>query len=105
MNIRFSSDNLISSLSKLLKSILDRLVAAIALIILSPVMLFVAIAIYVRMGYPIVFTQPRPSKDGRIFNFYKFRTMTDERDSQGDLLPDEQRLTSLGQFLRQTSLD
>ncbi|MGB5633126.1 MAG: sugar transferase [Waterburya sp.] len=105
MNIRFSSDNLISSLSKLLKSILDRLVAAIALIVLSPLLLIVAIAIYIRMGYPTVFIQPRPGKDGRIFNFYKFRTMTEERDSFGNLLPDEQRLTSLGQFLRQTSLD
>lgn len=95
----------LKQLSRLFKSLLDRLVAAIALIILSPIVICVAIAIYFRMGSPVVFTQPRPGKDARIFNFYKFRTMTDERDTEGNLLPDEQRLTTFGQFLRQTSLD
>jgi len=90
---------------RLVKSVLDRLIAAIALIILSPVMLVVAIAIYINIGKPIVFTQPRPGKDGRIFTFYKFRTMSDRRDSQGSLLPDEERLTAIGQFLRKSSLD
>jgi len=90
---------------RLVKSVLDRLIAAIALIILSPVMLVVAIAIYINIGKPIVFTQPRPGKDGRIFTFYKFRTMSDRRDSQGNLLPDEERLTAIGQFLRKSSLD
>ena len=91
--------------SRLIKSILDRLVAAIALLIFSPILLSVAIAIYIRMGSPIFFTQPRPGKDGDIFTFYKFRTMTDDHDADGNLLPDEKRLTALGQFLRKTSLD
>lgn len=91
--------------NKLVKSILDRVVAAITLLVFSPVMLLVAIAIYLRMGRPILFTQLRPGKDGRIFTFYKFRTMTQERDFDGNLLPNAQRITALGQLLRQTSLD
>jgi lipopolysaccharide/colanic/teichoic acid biosynthesis glycosyltransferase len=105
MNGKFFQGDGLKKYSKFIKSILDIVIAAIALIILLPVMLFVAIAIYFRMGSPIVFTQPRPGKKGRIFKFYKFRTMTNERDSNGDLLPDEKRLTKLGEFLRQTSLD
>ncbi len=92
-------------LQKLIKIIADKVVSTIALIVLSPVFLVVAIAIYKRMGFPIVFTQPRPGKDARIFNFYKFRTMTNERDAEGNLLSDEKRLTSFGKFLRKTSLD
>jgi lipopolysaccharide/colanic/teichoic acid biosynthesis glycosyltransferase len=57
------------------------------------------------MGSPVIFSQPRPGKDARIFKFYKFRTMTNECDCDGNLLSDEQRLTAIGQFLRQTSLD
>ncbi|MDZ7959733.1 MAG: sugar transferase [Aulosira sp. DedQUE10] len=91
--------------SRLIKSVLDRLIAAIALILCFPVMLMVAIAIYFRMGRPVLFTQSRPGKNGRIFNFYKFRTMTNDCDDKGNLLPDEQRLTAFGQFLRKTSLD
>jgi lipopolysaccharide/colanic/teichoic acid biosynthesis glycosyltransferase len=91
--------------SRFIKFVLDRIVAAIALIILFPLLIIVAVAIYLTMGSPIVFTQTRPGKNSRIFNFYKFRTMTDERDAEGNLLPDAQRLTSFGQFLRQTSLD
>lgn len=95
----------VTGCSKLIKSILDKLVAAIALLFFSPILLTVAIAIYIRMGRPIFFTQPRPGKDSKIFSFYKFRTMTDERDVDGNLLPDAQRLTTVGQFLRKTSLD
>lgn len=95
----------VTGCSKLIKSILDKLVAAIALLFFSPILLTVAIAIYIRMGRPIFFTQPRPGKDSKIFTFYKFRTMTDERDADGNLLPDAERLTALGQFLRKTSLD
>ena len=91
--------------SQLLKWVLDRLGAAIALLVFSPVILIVAIAIYIRMGGPIFFCQPRPGKNGRVFNFYKFRTMTSDCDADGNLLPDEQRLIPLGQFLRKTSLD
>jgi lipopolysaccharide/colanic/teichoic acid biosynthesis glycosyltransferase len=101
----YQGASVVSKNSKLIKYGLDQLVVAIALIVLSPVMLFVTVAIYIRMGSPIVFTQPRPGKDGRIFNFYKFRTMTNERDSNGELLADEERLTKFGEFLRQTSLD
>lgn len=92
-------------LQRLFKWIADRCVAAIALIILSPVLLGIAIAIYVQMGSPVLFSQPRPGKEGRIFTFYKFRTMTSDRNSNGNLLPDEQRLTALGKFLRSSSLD
>jgi lipopolysaccharide/colanic/teichoic acid biosynthesis glycosyltransferase len=92
-------------LQRSLKCIADRGVAVIALAMLSPVLLAVAIAIYIRMGSPVLFAQPRPGKNGRIFTFYKFRTMTSDRDCEGNLLPDEQRLTAFGQFLRQTSLD
>ncbi len=91
--------------SRLIKSILDRFVAAIALIFLFPLLVAVAIAIYFHMGWPVIFTQPRPGQNTRIFNFYKFRTMTNERDTEGNLLPDEKRLTAFGKFLRQTSLD
>ncbi len=91
--------------SRLVKSIWDRLVAAIAMLFFSPLLLMIAITIYIRMGRPVLFSQPRPGKDGCIFIFYKFRTMTNDRDADGNLLPDEQRLTALGRFLRKTSLD
>ncbi|MGB3654839.1 MAG: sugar transferase [Rivularia sp. (in: cyanobacteria)] len=91
--------------SRLIKSLLDRVFAAIALLMFSPLILIVAIAIYFRMGSPLIFSQPRPGKDGKIFRFYKFRTMTDERDAEGNLLDDEQRLTAFGEFLRESSLD
>lgn len=100
-----NTDDIYSELQKLIKSVADRFVSAIALLVLSPILLIIAIAIYTRMGSPIFFTQSRPGKDGSIFTFYKFRTMTNDRDSDGNLLPDEQRLTALGQFLRKTSLD
>ena len=92
-------------LSRLFKSLIDRSLAATALILLSPFIALLAIAIYFNMGSPIVFSQPRGGKDNSIFTFYKFRTMTDQRDHKGKLLPDMERLTPLGEFLRQTSLD
>ncbi len=91
--------------SRFIKYLFDRIIAAIALLVFSPVLIFTGIAIYFRMGHPIVFTQARPGKNSEIFKFYKFRTMTDERDSSGNSLPDEKRLTAFGQFLRKTSLD
>ncbi|MGB3756823.1 MAG: sugar transferase [Rivularia sp. (in: cyanobacteria)] len=94
-----------SKSSRVIKSVLDRFVAGMALLILSPVILIVAIAIYFRMGSPLIFSQPRPGKDGKIFRFYKFRTMTDECDAKGNLLDDELRLTAFGEFLRESSLD
>jgi len=105
MMIHNFADKKIVKVSRFIKSILDRFVAAIALIILFPVMLSVAIALYLHDGSPVIFNQPRPGKDARIFNFYKFRTMTNEKDEKGNLLPDEKRLTSFGKFLRKTSLD
>ncbi|AFZ05792.1 Undecaprenyl-phosphate galactose phosphotransferase [Oscillatoria nigro-viridis PCC 7112] len=94
-----------NKVSQLVKRVLDRLCAAIALLVFSPVILIVAIAIYIRMGSPIVFSQLRPGKNGEVFQFYKFRTMTSDRDADGNLLPDNERLTALGQFMRKTSLD
>ncbi|MBW4556340.1 MAG: sugar transferase [Trichormus sp. ATA11-4-KO1] len=91
--------------SKLVKYISDRFIAAIALLILSPIMVIIAIAIYIRMGNPVIFAQPRPGKNAHIFTFYKFRTMTNECDAEGNLLSDEKRLTAFGKFLRKTSLD
>ena len=92
-------------IDRVVKSVFDRLVAAIALLILSPALLVLAIAIRLQMGSPIIFAQPRGGLNNSVFTFYKFRTMSDERDSQGNLLPDMERLTPLGRFLRQTSLD
>jgi lipopolysaccharide/colanic/teichoic acid biosynthesis glycosyltransferase len=100
----FRGANLLNH-SKFIKYFFDRTIAAIALIIFSPVLIGTAIAIYLRMGSPVVFTQARPGQDSQIFKFYKFRTMTDERDAQGNFLPDAVRLTPFGQFIRKTSLD
>jgi len=94
-----------SKFSHLVKSFLDKITAIIALSLLSPIMVGVAIAIATQIGRPVFFTQQRPGKDGKIFNFYKFRSMTNDCDAQGNLLPDEQRLTLIGQFIRRTSLD
>ncbi|PZV19580.1 MAG: UDP-galactose phosphate transferase [Pseudanabaena sp.] len=91
--------------NRLIKWGLDRIAAAIAILIFSPILLTVAILIFIRMGSPIVFTQQRPGKNGNIFTFYKFRTMNNRRDSNGNLLPDLERISTLGKFLRQTSLD
>lgn len=76
-----------------------------AIIILIPVYLVLAILVRVRLGSPVLFKQERPGKDEEIFCMYKFRTMTDEKDENGDLLPDEKRLTPFGKKLRSTSLD
>ncbi len=92
-------------MSRILKRLCDFFAALLGLLILAPVLFFIACAIYIRMGSPIMFKQPRPGKNGEIFTFYKFRTMTDERDLTGKLLPDEKRLTAIGQFIRKTSLD
>ena len=92
-------------MNKLIKYFCDRLAAAIILIMLSPIIFVVAIAIYLRMGRPIIFSQIRTGKDERIFTIYKFRTMTDDRDSEGNLLPDEERLIPLGRLLRRLKID
>ncbi len=83
----------------------DFVFAVLSLILVSPIIAIVALLIYLEMGSPIFFHQPRPGKNGRIFHFYKFRTMSNAVDANGQLLPDAQRLTALGKFLRQSSLD
>ena len=84
---------------------LDAMLAGMALVGLSPIMVAAAVAVRVKLGSPVIFRQKRPGLDERIFEIYKFRTMTDERDAEGNLLSDEERLTPLGQFLRSTSID
>lgn len=83
----------------------DVLIAAAAITALSPVLLLTAAAVRLKMGSPVIFKQERAGKNGKPFNMYKFRSMSDERDAQGNLLPDEQRLGSFGKILRSTSLD
>lgn len=81
------------------------MLSAAALVVLSPVLAVTAGLVKKRLGSPVIFAQERPGKDGKIFRLYKFRTMTDERDAEGNLLPDEVRLTPFGQKLRSTSID
>lgn len=91
--------------SRYIKRPLDFILALMAIFILSPVLLIVAILVRINLGSPIIFKQKRPGYKERIFTLYKFRTMTNERDEFGELLPDEARLTKFGKFLRSTSLD
>lgn len=88
-----------------LKRVIDFFLSLSALIILSPLLLTLAILVYFKFGGPILFKQRRPGLNGKPFFIYKFRTMTDARDANGDLLPDAERLTHFGQFLRSASLD
>lgn len=90
---------------KYVKRIIDILCASLAIIVFSWLYVIVAVLVRVKLGSPVLFTQPRPGKDEKIFKMYKFRTMTDERDENGELLPDEIRLTKFGKWLRSTSLD
>ena len=90
---------------KYIKRLLDILLSGTALILLSPVLAVTAILVRAKLGTPVIFRQPRPGKDGKVFHLYKFRTMTDARDEKGDLLPDGVRLTSFGKKLRASSLD
>lgn len=87
------------------KRLLDFILSLLALIVLSPVLVITALLVRVKLGSPVIFKQARPGKDENIFNLYKFRSMTDQCDESGNLLPDEQRLTSFGRKLRSTSLD
>ena len=88
-----------------LKRVLDVLGASAALVVLSPLLAVVAVLVRARMGPPVLFRQLRPGREGRPFEVTKFRTMTDQRGPDGALLPDAQRLTALGRFLRRTSID
>lgn len=90
---------------KYIKRILDFILALIAIVVLSPVILITALLVRTKLGSPVIFCQKRPGKDEKIFSMYKFRSMTDEKDENGNLLPDEVRLTGFGKKLRATSLD
>lgn len=90
---------------KWLKRPQDFCCALLALIVLSPVILITAVLVRFKLGSPVIFKQERPGMNGNIFTLYKFRTMTDTRDVNGELLPDEERLTKFGKLLRSTSLD
>ena len=90
---------------KYIKRPQDFCCALAAVIVLSPVMAITAFLVRVKLGTPVLFSQERPGLNGEIFTLYKFRTMTDEKDREGKLLPDEDRLTSFGKMLRSTSLD
>lgn len=90
---------------KYIKRILDIILSLIAIIVTLPIFLIVGILILIFIGQPAIFRQKRPGKNEKIFTMYKFRTMTNKKDEDGNLLPDELRLTKLGKFLRKTSLD
>ncbi len=91
--------------AKYIKRILDVICAALFLIVFWWLYAILAVLVRVNLGSPVIFKQQRPGLNGKIFNMYKFRTMTDERDKDGNFLPDEVRLTRFGKFLRSTSLD
>lgn len=88
-----------------LKRPMDFVLSLLAIIVLSPVILIIAVLVRIKLGSPVIFKQKRPGLNEKIFTLYKFRTMTDERDENGELLPDAARLTKFGRALRSTSLD
>lgn len=90
---------------KFIKRLFDLLLSLTGIIVLLPVLLVLWILVRVKLGSPALFTQERPGKNEKVFKLYKFRSMTDERDKNGELLPDEIRLTRFGRLLRATSLD
>jgi undecaprenyl phosphate N,N'-diacetylbacillosamine 1-phosphate transferase len=87
------------------KGLIDRFFALTLLVVLSPIILITGIIIYFKIGSPIIFTQPRPTRGERVFRIYKFRTMSNDRDENGELLPDEVRLGKFGKLLRSLSID
>lgn len=91
--------------AKYIKRLLDIILSLIAIIVLSPVYLIVAMVVRIQMGSPILFSQDRIGKDEKVFKLYKFRSMTNEKDENGKLLPEEKRLTKFGLTLRSSSLD
>lgn len=91
--------------ARYIKRLLDIVLSGCALIVLSPVLLVTAVLVRTKLGGPVIFCQERPGKNEKIFKMYKFRSMTDQRDANGELLPDEVRLTRFGKILRSTSLD
>lgn len=91
--------------SKYIKRLLDIILSLIIIILFWWLILIIAILVKIFLGSPVIFKQERPGKDEKIFTLYKFRTMTDEKDEEGNLLPDDKRLNKFGKFLRSTSLD
>jgi len=91
--------------AKYFKRVIDIFCALAAIIVFSWLYIIIAVLVRCKLGSPIIFKQPRPGKDEKIFTLYKFRTMTDERDENGNLLPDDVRLTKFGKLLRSTSMD
>lgn len=91
--------------SRYIKRTMDFILALSAIIVLSPVLLIIAILVRIKLGSPVIFRQKRPGLNEKLFTLYKFRTMTDKRNENGELLPDEIRLTKFGKLLRSTSLD
>lgn len=89
----------------MLKSIFDKTLALFLIILFSPIYIIVSLLIFFKMGSPILFRQKRPGYKEEIFGIYKFRTMTNEKDANGNLLPDDKRLVGIGKFIRSTSLD
>lgn len=90
---------------KYIKRLLDIVLSGAALVILSPVLLITAVLVRIKLGSPVIFTQERPGKDEKVFKLHKFRSMTDARDANGNLLPDKERLTRFGAKLRSLSID
>ena len=90
---------------KYIKRFFDIVCSLLAIIVFGWLYAIIAVLVKMKLGSPVIFTQPRPGKDEKIFKMYKFRSMTDERDENGELLPDEARLTKCGKWLRSTSLD
>ena len=90
---------------KYIKRLLDIVLSTLAIIVLSPLLIIIAVLVRIKLGKPILFNQDRPGLNEKIFTLHKFRTMTNKTDEKGNLLPDEQRLTKFGKFLRSTSLD
>lgn len=90
---------------KCFKRVLDFSIALIALIILSPIFLIISIISLITIGHPVIFAQYRPGRNGKVFKLYKFRSMSNKKDSNGKLLPDADRLTTFGKILRKTGLD
>ena len=89
----------------LLKSLFDKIVAFVILSILLLPLLVIAVLVIIYMGYPVLYTQNRPGLHGKVFKMYKFRSMTNAKDANGNLLPNKDRITPFGNFIRKTSLD
>lgn len=105
INIKFAGKIYWDLYTHIVKPFFDRVVSFIALVILSPVVIIIILLLAIANGGKVWFTQRRPGKNGRLFTVVKFKTMTDDREANGDLLPDENRLTVVGKFVRRTSID